>query len=89
MSCEDGKGACQDCHDRAPGNCIIDGREYEYYCTKFGFSPRRPFHPPHECVRCGESIPGDKPYLDKVGEGPVCWHCHREEIGLPREGGSI
>jgi hypothetical protein len=32
---------CQGCPDRAPGMCIIDG-QYEYYCQKHGFSPRRP-----------------------------------------------
>lgn len=87
MTCEDGGGCCQDCHDRAPGTAIIDGKEYEYYCQKFKFSPRRPFSPARPCVRCGEQIPANKPYLEKPGEGAVCWHCHREEIGLTREGG--
>lgn len=99
MTCETGQGDCKTCKDRAPGDCIIQKQvlgegeppllEYEYSCYKFQFSPRRPFYLSHQCVRCGASIPGDKPYLNKFEEGIVCWHCHREEIGLPREGGSI
>ena len=44
MTCQDGAGDCMTCLDCAPGLCIIDG-QYEFYCQKYGFSPRRPFVP--------------------------------------------
>lgn len=43
MTCEDQKGDCLNCNDRAPGTCILmETHEMEYYCNRHQFSPRRP-----------------------------------------------